>query len=126
MSEGWGDDAFVSLTTVANRTQTIRYGTAGVNAYSRTPPIIEMIGATLQRLSGGRALLGVGPSNPSFVETLHSMIYDQPIRWTHETIELLKQLTDSSDEITYNGQVFRVIGYPRFDTPLPTFNAALD
>lgn len=125
MSEGWGVDALLSLAEIALRTETIRCCTAIVNTYSRTPPVLAMAGATLQQLSGGRAVLGVGPSHAPLVESLHTMDYDRPVRRTHEAIELVRELTGGADEVTYDGEVFEVEGYPGFDTPVPVYNAAL-
>ncbi len=125
MSEGWGHDVLISLAEIALRTETIRCCTAIVNTYSRTPPVLAMAGATLQHLSDGRAVLGVGPSHASTIETLHGLDYERPVRRTHETIELIKELTGSSDEITYHGDLFHVDNYPGFDTEVPVYNAAL-
>lgn len=125
MSEGWGMDALLSLAQVALRTETIRCGTAIANTYSRTPPVLAMAGATLQQLSDGRAVLGVGPSHASIVETLHAMDYDRPVRRTHEAIELVTELTSSADGVTYDGEIFQVEGYPGFDASVPVYNAAL-
>lgn len=125
MSEGWGRDALLSLTEVALRTDTVRCGTAIVNVYSRTPPVLAMAGATLQHLSGGRAVLGVGTSHAPIVESLHAMDYDRPVRRAHEVIELVRELTSGQGEVSYRGELFQVDGYPAFDTPVPVYNAAL-
>lgn len=125
VSEAWGVDALLTLAEVAVRTERIRCGTAIVNTYSRTPPVLAMAGATLQQLSGGRAVLGVGASHESIVEPLHAMEYDRPVRRTHEAIELVKRLTGGEGEISYRGEVFQVEGYRRFETPVPVYNAAL-
>jgi 5,10-methylenetetrahydromethanopterin reductase len=125
MSEAWGQDALLSLAEVAIRTESIRCCTAVVNTYSRTPAVLAMAGVTLQRLSGGRAVLGVGASHAAVVESLHDMEYDRPVRRTHETIELVKELTAGAEEVTYDGEIFEIDGYPAFDTPVPMYNAAL-
>lgn len=129
MSEAWGADALVELGTVAERTERIRLCTAIVNVYSRTPAVLAMAGATLQRLSGGRAVLGVGASHAATVEALHGMAYERPVRRVHEAIELVKALTGGGDgsgaAVTYDGEVFSVDGYPPFDEPVPVYNAAL-
>lgn len=125
MSEAWGADALLTLAEVATQTEELRLCTAIVNTYSRTPAVLAMAGATLQRLSGGRAVLGVGPSHAGPVETLHGMDYDRPVRRTHEAIELVKELTGGSGDVTYRGEIFEVDGYPAFETPVPVYNAAL-
>lgn len=125
MSEAWGPNAPVELASVATRTDEIRLCTAIVNVYSRTPAVIAMAAATLQRLSDGRAVLGVGPSHPRAVNAIHGMEYEQPIRRTHEAIELIKELTAGAGEVTYEGEIFEVGGVPGMDTPVPVHNAAL-
>lgn len=125
MSEGWGADALLTLAEVATRTEDLRLCTAIVNTYSRTPPVLAMAGATLQRLSGGRTVLGVGPSHAGIVEPLHGMDYERPVRRTHEAIELIRELTGGSGDVTYRGEVYEVDGYPAFETPVPVYNAAL-
>ena len=129
MSEAWGADALVELGTAAERTDSIRLCTAIVNVYSRTPAVLAMAGATLQRLSGGRAVLGVGASHPGFVESLHGMAYERPVRRVHEAIELVKALTGGGDgsntTVTYDGEIFSVDGHAPFDEAVPVYNAAL-
>lgn len=125
MSEGWGTDAFVELASVAERTDKIKLCTAIVNTFSRTPPVLAMAGATLQRLSGGRAVLGVGASHATTIEGLHDMPYNRPVRRTHEAIELVKALTAGSGEVQYSGEIFEVDGYEAFEESVPVYNAAL-
>lgn len=125
MSEGWNVDAFVELGSVAERTREIRLCTAIVNTYSRTPPVLAMAGAALQQLSGGRAVLGVGPSHATMIEDLHGMPYESPVRRTHEAIELIKELTGGGGEVSYSGEIFKVDGYPAFEESVPVYNAAL-
>ncbi len=125
MSEAWGPNAPVELGSAAPQTDEIRLCTAIVNVYSRTPAVIAMAGATLQRLSGGRAVLGVGPSHERSVRSMHGMDYDRPVRRTHEAIELIKELTGGSGEVTYAGEILEVEGVPAMETPVPVHNAAL-
>ena len=125
MSEGWGADALVTLAEVATRTDELRLCTAIVNTYSRTPAVLAMASATLQRQSGGRIVLGVGASHADIVEPLHGMEYERPVRRTHEAIELIKELTGGSGDVTYHGEIFDVENHPAFDTPVPVYNAAL-
>ena len=125
MSEGWGADALLTLAEVAARTDELRLCTAIVNTYSRTPAVLAMAGATLQRRSGGRAVLGVGASHAGIVEPLHGIAYERPVRRTHEAIELIKELTGGSGDVTYHGEIFDLEGYPAFETAVPVYNAAL-
>lgn len=125
MSEAWGADALLELAGAADRTDTIRLCTAVVNVYSRTPAVLAMAGATLQRLAEGRAVLGVGPSHAAAVEAIHDLDYDRPVRRTHEAIELVRALTRGEGPVSYDGEVFEVQDLPGFDRPVPVYNAAL-
>jgi alkanesulfonate monooxygenase SsuD/methylene tetrahydromethanopterin reductase-like flavin-dependent oxidoreductase (luciferase family) len=125
MSEAWGTDALVELSGAAAATDTIRLCTAIVNVYSRTPTVLAMAGATLQRRSDGRAVLGVGPSHAGAVEAYHGLAYDRPVRRTHEAIELVNELTGGGEPVSYDGEVFSVEGLPPFEESVPVYNAAL-
>ncbi len=125
MSEGWGADALVSLTEAAVLSDSIKLCTAIVNTYSRTPPVLAMAAATLQDISDGRFVLGLGASHPEIIEPLHGMAYDRPVRRMHEAIEIVKLLTSGSDSVSYDGEIFSVDDYPAFDEPVPVYNAAL-
>lgn len=125
MSEAWGPNSPVELASVAPQTDRIRLCTAIVNVYSRTPAVIAMAGATLQRLSDGRAVLGVGPSHPGPVETIHGIEYERPVRRTHEAIELIKLLTESTGDVGFEGELFEVDGVEGLGTEVPVHNAAL-
>lgn len=124
-SEAWGSNVFLELANIAYHTDELRLCTAIVNTYSRTPPVLAMAGATLQRLSGGRAVIGIGPSHATFVEGLHGVPYERPVRRTHEAIELIKELTGGGEEVHYEGQVFSTDGFAPFDEEVSVYNAAL-
>jgi alkanesulfonate monooxygenase SsuD/methylene tetrahydromethanopterin reductase-like flavin-dependent oxidoreductase (luciferase family) len=124
-SEAWGSNIYLELADVAVHTDDLRLCTAIVNTYSRTPPVHAMAGATLQRLSGGRAVIGIGPSHAPVVERLHGVPYERPVRRTHEAIELIKALTGGGDDVNYDGQVFSSEGFAPFDEEVPVYNAAL-
>jgi len=64
MGELWGTNSVVKLTEIAARTNEVEIGTAIVNVFSRTPAVLAMTAATLDRVSDGRASLGVGTSTP--------------------------------------------------------------
>lgn len=125
VSEAWGRDTFVQLTEIAERTENIGLCTAIANVYSRTPAVLAMAATSLQHLSDGRVIVGVGPSHANIIEPIHGLSYDRPVRRTHETIELVKELTGSSETVTYAGDIFEIDAVPAMDTPVPVYNAAL-
>lgn len=124
-AEGWGGNAFVDLAEVATATEELRFGTAIANVFSRSPAVLAMGAGSLARLSGGRALLGLGASHPGFVEGLHNVDYDRPVRRSHESIELIRALLEGDEPVDYEGELFSVEGVTPLDQDVPIYNAAM-
>jgi alkanesulfonate monooxygenase SsuD/methylene tetrahydromethanopterin reductase-like flavin-dependent oxidoreductase (luciferase family) len=125
VTELWGRDAFVALTRAAERTDAIDLGTAIVNAYGRSPATLAQAAATLADAAGGRVRLGVGTSTEKVVEDLHGMVFDNPPRRLHETVELAKAFLEADGRVEYDGEIFDVADFPSLETPLPVYAAAL-
>ncbi|APX97153.1 LLM class flavin-dependent oxidoreductase [Natronorubrum daqingense] len=124
--ELWGESSVVQLTEMACRTDEIDLGTAIVNVYSRTPAVLAMTAASLQRASDGRFTLGVGTSTPKAVEDLHGLSFDRPVRRAHETIELVREFTAPGGEpVAYEGELLEAADFPALDVPLPIYHAGL-
>jgi alkanesulfonate monooxygenase SsuD/methylene tetrahydromethanopterin reductase-like flavin-dependent oxidoreductase (luciferase family) len=90
VNEGFGHDAFSGLTLLAWGTSHVRLGTAIVNVYSRTPGALAQHFATLDQLSEGRIIAGLGTSGSGVIERFHGMPYQPAIRRLRETTELLR------------------------------------
>ena len=71
------------------------------------PPLIAMTAMTLAQLSGGRFLLGLGPSGPQVIEGLHGLPFARPLARMRETIEVVRQAF-SGEKITYSGTQFQI------------------
>lgn len=124
--ELWGTDAPVTLGAAAGGTSSIRIGTAIVSPYARTPATAAMIAATLHRLTDGRAILGLGPSTPTAVRTIHGRSFDRPLECLGEYVDIVRRLLAASDDpVTVAGDFFEVEGLPTLDAPVPLYNAAL-
>lgn len=125
-SEGWGADVFVTLTEIACRTDDIQIGSAIANVFSRSPAVLAMASSSLDRISGGRALLGVGASHKATVEEIHGLDFERPVRRVHETIEAVSALTRGGDApVSYDGQLFSLHNDHPVDVAVPIYNAAL-
>jgi len=109
LPETWGRDAVTTLTTIAERTDTIGIGTSIANVYSRSPALIGQTAATLQEVSDGRLRVGLGPSGPAVVEGWHGVEYGNPLRRTRETIDIVR-LVLSGDPVEYDGDIFTLSG----------------
>jgi F420-dependent oxidoreductase-like protein len=106
-SELYSFDAFTTLTQIACATDRIKLGTNIANIYARTPAMLAGTAASLDQLSGGRFILGIGVSGPQVIEGWHGVPYDKPIRRTRETIDIVRKVL-SGDKLVYEGDVFRL------------------
>jgi F420-dependent oxidoreductase-like protein len=107
VAEAWGYDALTPLGFLAGQTDRIRLCTGIVQLGARTPAALAMAAMSLQNLSGGRFVLGVGTSGPQVIEGWHGVAFDRPIRRTRETIEIVRLLT-SGERSRYEGEVYRL------------------
>jgi F420-dependent oxidoreductase-like protein len=107
VAEAWGRDAFSLLTQLAERTRRIALGTSIVNVYSRTPAALAQHFATLDELSGGRVLIGLGNSGPNVIEHFHGMPFQPAFRRMRETVELLR-LFFRHEPVRYDGRIFKL------------------
>ena len=80
LPEGWGLDSTLLLTEAASRTRRIKLVSGVLSVWGRTPGTLAMTAATLHRLSGGRFVLGLGPSTRALVEGFHDVGFDPPRR----------------------------------------------
>lgn len=120
-------NSFMTLSAVAGETEEIELGTGIANVYSRTPALLGMSAASLDRLSDGRANLGLGVSSPPIIETWHGQAYDRPLRRTRETIEIVRQVLDGG-RLDYDGEIFDVGPYTvglSAGGDVPIYNAAM-
>jgi F420-dependent oxidoreductase-like protein len=107
MPEAYGTDAVSILGALAARTQRIKLGTGIVNVFSRTPALLGQTAATLDLISGGRFILGLGTSGHQVVTGWHGMAFDRPLLRMRETIAIVRQVL-RRDRLVFEGQVFHL------------------
>jgi F420-dependent oxidoreductase-like protein len=90
--EAWGYDIFQLLAEMAIGTKRIKLGTAIVNVYSRSPGLIAMSAATIDEISEGRFILGIGTSAPRVVEGFHGRSFGKPLTQTRDVIRVVRTL----------------------------------
>ena len=90
-AESWGSDAFTPLTWLAAHTSKIRLGTSVVQLSARTPTATAMMAMTLDHLSNGRVVLGLGVSGPQVVEGWYGRPSNKPLARTREYVEIIRQ-----------------------------------
>jgi F420-dependent oxidoreductase-like protein len=106
VAEAWGSDAVSLLAWAGASTKRIGLGTAILQIPSRTPALTAMTAATLDRLSGGRLLLGLGVSGPQVVEGWHGVPYGKPLSRTRETVEIVRRILAREEPLTYRGESY--------------------
>jgi F420-dependent oxidoreductase-like protein len=89
-SEAWGADAVTVASWIAATTERVGIGTAIMQMPARTPATTVMTVATLDQLSGGRVLLGLGTSGPQVVEGWHGVPWGKPLLRTREYVEIVR------------------------------------
>ena len=130
-SEVYTYDAFTTLTHLACNTSTIKVGTNIAQIYGRTPSMLATTSASLDQLSGGRFILGVGASGPQVIEGWHGVPYDKPVARTREIIEICRMIW-SGERLNYQGSVYDLSKHPKMKilnhghrTDIPIFVASL-
>ncbi len=105
--EGWAFDGATPLAFLAGKTSTIKLGTGILQIGARTPANLAMTALSLQSISGGRFMLGIGTSGPRVIEGLHGTVFDYPVRRTRETIEILRKAF-RGERLVYEGKHFQL------------------
>src|SRR5258707_5729860 len=107
-AEAYGSDAVTPLTWVGALTSKIKLGTAILQMPARTPAMTAMTAATLDLLSGGRVLLGLGLSGPQVVEGWHGQPYGKPLVRTREYIEIVRRIWAREAPLDYQGEAYQI------------------
>ena len=102
-AEAWGMDAIVPLAYIAARTEKIKLGTGIMQISSRVPSMIAMTAQSLDTVSNGRFMLGLGVSGPQVVEGLHGANFAKPLSRLKECIAIVKKGL-KGDRVSYDGK----------------------
>lgn len=105
-AESWGNCAFTYLTWLAAHTSRIRLGTGVVQLSARTPAATAMAAMTLDHLSGGRVILGLGVSGPQVVEGWYGRPSDKPLARTREYVEIIRKAFRREGPLTSDGPFY--------------------
>jgi F420-dependent oxidoreductase-like protein len=106
-AEAWGTDAVTVLTWLAAKTTKIKVGSAIMQIPARTPANAAMTAATLDLLSGGRFLLGLGTSGPQVVEGWHGRPWGKPLTRTREYVEIVRAIL-RREALEYHGDEYEI------------------
>lgn len=131
--EVWGYDALTGLAYLAAYTERIRLGTFVVQLGARSPALLATSALSLQELSDGRFLLGIGTSGPRVMEGWHGVRFHRPVQATRETVEIIRIVTGGG-RLEHEGEIYPLplsnsrgaalqpLVRPR---PVPIYNAAM-
>ena len=107
VAEAWGQDALTPLAFLAARTSLIKLGSGIAQLGTRSPALLAMSAMSMQALSGGRFLLGVGTSGPQVMEGWHGVRFAAPVKATRETIEIVRAVA-AGNRLDYHGDIYTV------------------
>ncbi len=103
-AESWGNDVFTPLAYIGANTSTIRLGTSVAQLSARTPASCAMSALTLDHLSGGRMILGLGVSGPQVVEGWYGQPYSKPLARTREYVDIIRQVLRREGPVVNSGE----------------------
>jgi F420-dependent oxidoreductase-like protein len=107
-AEAWGSDAVSPAAWILAQTEKINVGTAIMQMPARTPAVTAMTAMTLYSLSGGRFILGLGPSGPQVVEGWHGVAYGRPLTRTKEYISIIRKIVERKERVTHEGYHYQM------------------
>ena len=107
-AEAYGNDAVTSAAYVLAQTSKIRVGTAIMQMPARTPAMCAMTAMSLDQLSGGRFIVGLGASGPQVVEGWHGVPYGKPVTRTKEYIQVMRKIFEREGPVEFDGQMYQM------------------
>src|SRR5664280_334737 len=110
-AEAYGSDALMPLAWWGAATERLKLGTAIVQISARTPAATAMAAMTLDHLSGGRVILGLGVSGPQVVEGWYGQSFEKPLARTREYVDIVRQVLAREGVVTNGG--------PNYPLPYP-------
>jgi F420-dependent oxidoreductase-like protein len=107
-SEAYGSDALTPLAWWGSRTERMQLGTAIVQMSARTPAAVAMSAITLDHLSGGRFMLGLGVSGPQVVEGWYGQPFPKPLARTREYVAVVRKILARDAPVEFDGEFYQL------------------
>ena len=127
--ETWGMENFSMLSMVSQKAVSPKIGSSIINIYSRSPSLIAMGAATVDTISNGRLVLGLGTSSLPIIGNFHGMKFVKPVSRMKECVEIIK-LVISGKRVNYDGNFFKLRNFSLLIKPLrnsiPIYLAAVN
>jgi alkanesulfonate monooxygenase SsuD/methylene tetrahydromethanopterin reductase-like flavin-dependent oxidoreductase (luciferase family) len=127
--EAWGYEISTLLTEMALKTKHIKLGTGILNVYSRSPGLIAMTAATVDEISEGRFILGLGPSGKKVIEGFHARKFDKPLSTVRDVIRVTRTLLSGGNLVDAHAELAEyrpfTLEMKPFKREIPIYVAAL-
>jgi F420-dependent oxidoreductase-like protein len=107
-AEAYGSDAWTPLAWYGSRTSRVQLGTAVSQLSARPPATLAMTAMTMDHLTQGRVLLGIGTSNPQVVEGWYGQPYPRPLERTREYVGILRKVIAREEPVRYDGKHYQL------------------
>ena len=127
--ETWGMEDFSMLSLISQKNNTAKIGSSIINIYSRSPSQIAMGAVTVDTISNGRLILGLGSSSKPIVEQFHGEKFVKPVQRMKECVEIIRLIL-SGKKINYSGDIFSLENFSLLVQPprdnIPIYLAAIN
>ena len=127
--ETWGMENFSMLSAVSQIAEKPKIGSSIINIFSRSPTAIAMGAATVDTISNGRLILGLGTSSNAIVEDFHGIEFKNPVTRMKEYVEIIN-LALSGKSVNYSGKIFNLKNFTLLIKPtrerIPIYLAAVN
>jgi len=107
-AEAYGSDVFSPLCWIGAHTTRIKLGTGVMQLSARTPACVAMTASTIDHLSNGRLILGIGVSGPQVVEGWYGQPFPKPLARTREFVALLRKMLERKEPVTFDGEHYQL------------------
>jgi F420-dependent oxidoreductase-like protein len=107
-AESWGNDAVTPLAWVGSQTSTIKLGTAIMQLPGRSPANAAMTAMTMDVLSDGRFIMGLGTSGPQVVEGWHGVPFQKSLTWLREYVTIVKKIFAREEPLEFDGVHYQI------------------
>jgi F420-dependent oxidoreductase-like protein len=107
-AEAYGSDALMPLAWWGSQTSRVKLGTSIVQMSARTPAATAMAAMTLDHLSGGRVILGLGASGPQVVEGWYGQPYPRPLERTREYVQIVRDIVAREKPVQFAGKQYEM------------------
>jgi len=107
-AEAYGSDALTPLAWIGAHTRRMKLGTGILQLSARTPAAAAMAAITLDQLSGGRMILGLGVSGPQVVEGWYGMPYGRPLGRMREYVQIVRAVFERQAPLAYDGRYYQI------------------